>query len=51
MLGEDEARRDERIAAIGDTLSEVFRLADAERISTGAAADRMVRARLDEGSL
>jgi leucine dehydrogenase len=51
MLGEDEARRDERIAAIGDTLSEVFRLADAERISTGAAADRMVRARLDEGSV
>jgi leucine dehydrogenase len=49
MLGEDEARRDERVAAIGDTLTEVFRLADAEQISTGAAADRIVRARLEEG--
>jgi leucine dehydrogenase len=49
MLGEDEGRRDERVAAIGDTLTEVFGLADAERISTGAAADRMVQARLDAG--
>jgi leucine dehydrogenase len=49
MLGEDLARRDERVLAIGDTLTELFRLADAEGISTGAAAERMARARLDEG--
>jgi leucine dehydrogenase len=49
MLGEDEARRDERVSAIGDTLTEIFRLADAEAISTEAAAGRMVRARIEEG--
>ena len=49
MLGEDEAKRDERVQGIGDTLAEVFRLADAEGISTRVAADRMVRVRLDEG--
>ncbi len=49
MLGEDEARRDERVAGIADTLAEVFRIADAEGISTAAAADHMVQARLDEG--
>jgi leucine dehydrogenase len=49
MLGEDVARRDERVRAIGDTLTELFRLADAEGISTGEAAGRMVRARLAEG--
>jgi leucine dehydrogenase len=49
MLGEDEARRDERVAAIADTLAEVFRIAEAEEISTAEAADRMVRARLEEG--
>jgi leucine dehydrogenase len=49
MLGEDLARRDERIRAIGDTLTELFRLADAESISTGEAAERMVEARLEEG--
>lgn len=49
MLGEDEAKRDERVRGIGDTLSEVFRLADGEGISTREAADRMVQARLDEG--
>jgi leucine dehydrogenase len=49
MLGEDERRRDERVRAIGDTLAEVFRIADAEAISTAAAADRMVQARLEEG--
>jgi leucine dehydrogenase len=49
MLGEDEARRDERVEAIGDTVSELLRLADAEGISTAAAAERMVRARLEEG--
>jgi hypothetical protein len=49
MLGEDLARRDERVLAIGDTLTELFRLAEAQGISTGAAAERMARARLDEG--
>ncbi|MGZ8606735.1 MAG: Glu/Leu/Phe/Val dehydrogenase dimerization domain-containing protein [Actinomycetota bacterium] len=49
MLGEDVARRDERIEAIGSTLTELFRRADAEGISTAAAAERMVAARLEEG--
>jgi leucine dehydrogenase len=49
MLGEDVARRDERIEAIGGTLTELFRRADAEGISTAAAAERMVAARLEEG--
>jgi leucine dehydrogenase len=49
MLGEDLARRDERIEAIGDTLAEVYRIADEERITTASAADRMVRTRIDEG--
>jgi leucine dehydrogenase len=49
MLGEDVARRDERVRAIGDTLTELLALAEAEGISTGAAAERMVQARLDEG--
>jgi hypothetical protein len=30
-------------------LTELFRLADAEGVSTGEAAERMVRARLEEG--
>jgi leucine dehydrogenase len=49
MLGEDAAACDERVRAIGDTLGEVFRLADAEGISTGAAAQSLVRMRLEEG--
>ena len=49
LLGEDEARRDERVRGIADTLTEVFRTADAEGISTGAAAEDMVRLRLSEG--
>lgn len=47
MLGEDAHRRDERVEAIAGTLAEVFGLADAEGISTGAAAERIVRARLE----
>ncbi|HET9723860.1 MAG TPA: amino acid dehydrogenase [Actinomycetota bacterium] len=46
LLGEDEPRRDERIRAIADTLTECFRLAEAEGISTGAGAERMVAERL-----
>lgn len=49
MLGEDLARRDERIAGIAATLTEVYRLADAERISTERAAERMAQVRLEEG--
>jgi leucine dehydrogenase len=49
MLGEDLARRDERIGGIVGTLSEVYRLADAEGISTERAGERMVRTRLEEG--
>jgi len=49
LLGEDEGRRDERIRQIADTLTECFRMAEAEGISTGAAAERMVAARLAAG--
>ena len=49
LLGEDEARRDERVRGIADTLTEVFRTAEAEGISTGAAAEQMVQRRLAEG--
>jgi leucine dehydrogenase len=46
LLGEDEATRDERVRGISDTLREVFRRADADGISTSAAAEAMVRDRL-----
>jgi leucine dehydrogenase len=46
MLGEDDAKRDERVQGIAATLTRVFETADAERISTGAAAERLVRERL-----
>ncbi|MEX2204545.1 MAG: Glu/Leu/Phe/Val dehydrogenase family protein, partial [Actinomycetota bacterium] len=49
MLGEDHARRDERIAGIAGTLAEVYRIADAEGISTERAAERMAQMRLEEG--
>jgi leucine dehydrogenase len=49
LLGEDEARRDERVRGIADTLTEVFRTAEAEGISTGAAAEQMVQRRLAKG--
>jgi leucine dehydrogenase len=47
MLGEDEAKRDARVQDIATTLARVFEMADAERISTGAAAERLVRERLE----
>jgi leucine dehydrogenase len=46
LLGEDEARRDERLLGIGEALTEVFEAAAAEGLSTGAAADRIVERRL-----
>jgi leucine dehydrogenase len=49
MLGEDEAARDERIRAIGDTLAEVFALASDRGISTASAADAIVERRLAAG--
>jgi leucine dehydrogenase len=49
LLGEDRSQVDRRLRAIADTLGEVFRTADEHGISTGAAADLIVRRRLDEG--
>ena len=49
MLGEDHDRVNERLRAIGDTLGEVFRLAETGGISTGAAADALVEQRLAAG--
>src|SRR5918996_1609049 len=50
MLGETVEERDARIAAIGETVTEVFRIADAEHISTERAADRIVQQRLAESA-
>ena len=49
MLGEDVAARDERLQGIGDTLADVFALAERRGISTAAAADAIVEERLVEG--
>ena len=49
MLGEDVRARDERVHAIGESLREVFRLADERGISTAAAADAIVEQRLAAG--
>jgi leucine dehydrogenase len=49
LLGEDLPARDERLHAIGDTLREVFRVADERGISTAAAADAIVEQRLGAG--
>lgn len=49
LLGEDEAAKDARVRAIATTLARVFEIAAAEGISTGAAADRIVRERLAAG--
>lgn len=49
MLGEDEARRDERVRGIAESVAELLKVAEAEGISTAAAADRVVRKRLEEG--
>ena len=46
MLQEDEAKRDARVEAIASTLAEVFARAEADGISTGAAAERMAADRL-----
>lgn len=49
MLGEDEGRRDERVRGIADSVAELLKVAEAQGISTAAAADRVVRKRLEEG--
>lgn len=49
LLDEDDQRVNERLLAIGDTLGEVFELAEAQGISTGAAADALVERRLAAG--
>ena len=46
LLGEDEAKCDERLLGVGETLTEVFETAAAEGLSTGAAAERIVERRL-----
>jgi len=46
MLDEPDAEVQERLRAIGDTLGEVFGRAEADGISTGAAADAIVERRL-----
>lgn len=45
-LGWDEATMAKRLEGIGDTLLDVFEVAEREGISTAAAADRMARARV-----
>jgi leucine dehydrogenase len=45
-LGWDEATMAKRLEAIGDTLLEVYEVAERDGISTAAAADRMARARV-----
>jgi hypothetical protein len=45
-LGWDRETIDARLAGIGDTLGEIYARADAEGITTGAAAERIARARL-----
>ena len=47
LLGEDEGRRDERVRGIAETLRAAFRRADLEAVSTSAAAEAMVRERLE----
>jgi leucine dehydrogenase len=45
-LGWDDAAMARRLEAIGDTLQNVFGIAERDGISTAAAADRMARARV-----
>jgi leucine dehydrogenase len=45
-LGWDEATMAKRLEGIGDTLLDVFEVAERDGISTAAAADRMARARV-----
>jgi leucine dehydrogenase len=49
-LGWDTRTLDERLAAIGDTLTEVFDRAEAEAITTAEAADRLASSRIAAAS-
>ena len=46
LLGEDRAKLGERLRGIGDTLAEVFAMAERESMSTSTAAERLAEARL-----
>ena len=46
-LGWDAKTVEARLAGIGDSLTEIFTRADAEGVSTDAAAERLARSRLD----
>jgi leucine dehydrogenase len=46
-LGWDAESVEARLAGIGDSLSDIFRRADASRITTEAAAEQLARSRLD----
>jgi leucine dehydrogenase len=46
LLGEDSERVDERLRGIAETLTEVFEKADADGLSSAAAADSIVEQRL-----
>ena len=46
-LGWDDAHMRTRLAAVEDTLADVFRAAEAEGIPTAAAADRLALARIE----
>ena len=43
----DEARMTARVAGIGQTLTDLFRRAEAEGITTAAAADRLATERIE----
>jgi hypothetical protein len=45
-LGWDREKADARLAAIGDTLAEIYAKAEAEGTTTEASAERLARARL-----
>ena len=49
VLGWDRSTLDQRLRAIGDTLVDIYRTADAEGITTQAAADRIAEERLSTG--
>lgn len=49
LLGEDERTLDARLTAIGDTVTEVLRIADSEHISTESAAAAMADRRIAAG--
>ena len=49
-LGWDEAMMQARLAGIGETLAGIFETADADRITTAEAADRLALARLAAGA-